>query len=366
MSEFSGQPPYALLQVIMPCMPLGTITLGLIGEIVALIHYVTGGYREEFLRTLILMIIPIVVLLLSTVLGIEKSKPDDPEVIKNNTVLRAFYYAFHIKIFHEYLRSVGSAALGLCSMATVDPDKQNPKNIYEATMVRRYLAFLGLAPQVVNQMNIMFNRVIQNGDITPEDAPVNFAICAMVISMGCSLAQHHCTDRIVDYDTHWSAPMRFIGTTFVFMWKCLLVTGRGVAVALFLNMFGILTIIPILLHGIIVFIIYMAGGKPVIDGFGGLLKSLILCYNQMYDMNDVYLNEVNGKAAVQFAYYIFRLLADISLVLPFFMLSTSASNYLKIVELIVVFGSFVAAIFTRIVYYKLCHPKWRENTVEAA
>ena len=353
---FSGLPKWALLQVIMPFMPLSTISLGLAGEIVALTEYSSRGMTTELIVTIVFMVIPIVIHLIATLAGYEEAKENDPEIIQNNLLIRAIYYAFHIKIFHMYFKSLISAALGLCCLATVDPDKQNPKNVCKATLARRYLAFTGVAPQVVFQMYVLYSWNIANGGPRAEDAAMQFAVSGLVISMGCAMAQHHTTDCCVCYDDHWSAPIRICGTALVFAWKIFLVVGRAIVFSLFLHQFGALIVIPVLLHGIIVLLLYKLAAEPKMDSFANFMKSLILSYMMMYDMNDVWLNEIKGKRTVQFCYYGFRLIADVALIIPWFMLTT-AYDYLKIASIATVFGCYGAAILIRVFYYLSCHPK---------
>ena len=340
--------------VLVPTMPLIVSVLGLSGEVVTLIHYNNNGYQQEFIRTLVLMVIPVVVLLIATITGYEKPKDNDPELVKSSYFIRAFYYAFHVKMFHVYLATVGNAISRLGSTIS---DENPCKNHYEATIIRRYLAYLGLAPQFVNQMNILLSRVIlQGGNITPEENAIKFAAACLGLSLGCFLAMHHVTDKVVDFELHWTVPTRLFGTLIIYIWKLLLVAGRGVACALFIHHFGALVAIPVLLHGIIVFIIFVTCAKPVINGFFGFLKVLIICYCQMYDINDVYLNEVAGKRIVQILYYILRFIADLSLIVPFFVLSTAPES-IKLTGTFIVFGTYAGALLVRAFYYQTVHPK---------
>ena len=75
---------YDLLMVLVPTMPLIVSILGLSGEVVTLIHYNNNGYQQEFIRTLVLMVIPVVVLLIATITGYEKPKGNDPDVVKSS------------------------------------------------------------------------------------------------------------------------------------------------------------------------------------------------------------------------------------------------------------------------------------------
>ena len=344
----------ALLLVVLPLMPLAVSSLGFIGEVVVLVHYSNGNYKVELIRTLVFMLLPILVLLLSTLSGIEKASYDDPSIVKKNIVVRALYYAFHIKMFHVYLKTVANAAIQI-----YNPERENTsKNVYEATMIRRYLAFVGLAPQLVNQLYIIFLRFVENDGLTNGDDSVLFAISVLVLSLGCSLALHHCTDKMVDFEAHWSVPKRFISTLVIYTWKLLLVTGRAMACALFIYQFDAFVVFPVMLHGVFVLALFVAGTRLRYDGFTGFLKHIIICYCQMFDINDVYVNENNGKTTVIIVYYIFRLLGDAALLVPFIFF-TKATSPFKVLVVVIPFVFAVCGIVVRLIYYSLLHPKWR-------
>ena len=343
----------ALLVVILPTMPTVVSLMGIVSEILVAIQYYGAGEIKNFGITVGLMILPIVTLFLATILNIEKARDEDPDIIKNNILLRAIYYAFHIKMFRIYFRTVAGAVREMCN-----PERENPcKNVYEATMIRRYLAFTGVAFQLVNQMNILFNRYNVREYLEPEDSIVMFAVGALTLSLGCSLALHHCSDKLVDYDAHWSIPVRFMCTLVIYMWKLALVLARAFAAALFLYEFGVFLVVPVVLHGIFVAIIFIACTKPAIDGFGGYMKFLIICYCQMFDINDVYINEISGETLAIAVYYIFRLAGDAGLIIPFFLLTNV--EHIKTLALIIVFAATGGGILLRILYYRFLHPKWR-------
>ena len=345
------------LLVVFPVVPLLVHCAGISTEVVALVYYSHHGYQQEFYITLTFMLLPSVVLLVATLSGIEKSKCDDPDTIKNHVILRAVYYASQVKMFHVYLYATVAAIRKWGKTSVGKPCGEGN----EGHMIRRYQAFVGMGPQLIYQLNILCTKIINEGSTVGDHFPLTYVVVTLVLSLSCSLTVHSLTDSSAAFE-EWTPVKAFTAMSLVYTWKILLVTARGLSVALFIYQFGAFIMIPVFLHGIIVFIIFIICSKPNLNGFWEIIKTLIICYCQMFDINDVYRNEVSGKITIQIVYYVFKIAGDFCLIVPFYFLNWCDS--VKMVSMVIVGVGNAGAVPLRILYYSLFHPfKESENVI---
>lgn len=312
------------------------VTLYIISVILNLaisVHY-HGNHFQWFLVILLLTIIPSVITqIASYMLGSRDEHSNDDTI----TIL----HLLQLGVISRYSRLVWKGMKGNRNTVITQSELLSAVSLFHS--------LLSLGPQLIIQLFLM----AEFHDTTPI---LLITVCIQSMTFAYSLAFHRLELRA-------EIVMKLTRLLAMFLWRFLIISSRVVAIAMFMNEYGVWIILILTIQVIIFVVVHMIDARIKHGWLNSVdfLQSIMLSYIHLF----CFFNHLEGQTRYRYIlYYGCIFMENTMLILIWF--ARNANEWYGPLALCVVWIGFGLGIICMVLYYHfLHHSKWESRTIDA-